>query len=232
MSKKKNNYYVPQFHLRQWSNNKKTIMAYNIAKDIYIKEASIKNQASKNYLYGHNSNFEDVMGKIEAYAKPVYSKIILNKNIDCLNDEELDFVYFFIALCNERSNARANEQSYILTEIMKAKLKIEKANNIPESENISFEDIEKINLHYNNPNLIPVQTIMKYYGLIYDLAPVLIQNKTKYEFLTSDYPTIVYNLFSNVHNLFSGWGMSSGGIIYILPISPKFAIMLCDKRNL
>ena len=95
MSNKKNNHYVPQFHLRQWSSNKKTIMAYNISKDIYIKEASIKNQASKNYLYGHNNNFEDIMGKIETYASPVYTKIILNKSIDCLNDEELDFIYLF-----------------------------------------------------------------------------------------------------------------------------------------
>lgn len=229
MSNNKNNHYVPQFHLRQWSSNQKTIMAYNISKDIYIKEASIKNQASKNYLYGHNNNFEDIMGKIETYASPVYTKIILNKSIDCLNDEELDFIYLFVNLCNERSNARANEQSYILTETAKARLKIEKAHNMPGSENFSFEDIEKLNLHYDNPNLISVQTIMKYYGLTYDLSCVLIHNKTRYEFLTSDYPTIVYNLFSNVHNLFSGWGMSSGGIIYILPISPQFAIMLYDS---
>lgn len=229
MSNKKNNHYVPQFHLRQWSKNKKTIMTYNIAKDIYIKEASIKNQAQKNYLYGRNNNFEDILGKIETYASPVYSKIISNKNIDCLNDEELDFVYFFINLCNERSNARANEQSYILTETAKVALKLEKAHNKPGSEKFSYEDIEKLDLHYDNPNLTAVQNIIKYYGLTYDLSCVLLHNKTKYEFLTSDYPTIVYNLFSNTHNIFTGWGMSSGGIIYILPISPQFAIMLYDS---
>lgn len=229
MSKKKNNHYVPQFHLRKWSKNKKTIMVYNVAKDIYIKEASIKNQASKNYLYGHNNNFEDIMGQIETYANPIYEKIILNQNINCLNDNELDFIYFFVNLCNERSNSRANELSYIVTEIAKVYLKMSKANNAKDTEKITYEDIENLDLHYENPNILPVQTIAKYYGLTYDLACVLIHNKSKYEFLTSDYPTIVYNLFSNVHGLFSGWGMSSGGIIYILPISPRFAIMLYDS---
>lgn len=229
MSSKKNNHYVPQFHLRQWSNNKKTIMTYNITKDIYVKQAAIKNQASKNYLYGHNNNFEDVMGQIESYASPIYSKIIKNENLDCLDENELDFVYFFVNFCNERSNSRANEQSYILTETAKVRLKMLKAHNVPGTEKYTYEDIEKLNLHYDNPNLLSVQTIMKYYGLTYDLDCILIHNKSNYEFLTSDYPTIVYNLFSNVHNLFSGWGMSSGGIIYILPISPKFAIMLYDS---
>lgn len=229
MNKKRNNHYVPQFHLRQWSNNKKTIMTYHIEKDLFIKEASIKNQASKNYLYGHDNKFEDIMGQIETYAGPVYSKIISNQNIHCLNDTELDFIYMFVNLCNERSNSRANEHSQILNETIKAKLRIEKAHNMPGSEKFSYEDIEKLKLDYDNPNLIAVQTIMKYYGLTYDLACTLICNKTRYEFLTSDYPTIVYNLFSNVHNLYSGWGMSSGGIIYILPISPKFAIMLYDS---
>lgn len=43
MNKKKNNHYVPQFHLKQWSNNKKTIMTYNIAKDIYILDEPTSN---------------------------------------------------------------------------------------------------------------------------------------------------------------------------------------------
>ena len=77
--KKKNNHFVPQFHIRQWSSDKKTIMTYNISKDKYIRNASIKNQASKNYLYGHDENFENIMGEIETYASPLYTKIISNK---------------------------------------------------------------------------------------------------------------------------------------------------------
>ena len=229
MNKKKNNHYVPQFHLRQWSKNQKTIMVYNLSKDLYIKNASIKNQASRNYLYGHDNNFEDAMGKIETIAGQLYSKIILNKNLYCLNDEELDFLYFFVNLCNERSFSRAEEQQLIATEVTKLWLKMNKDHNDPRTKDISYKTIENIKINYNNPNLVSVQTILKYYGLTYDLDCVLLYNKSQYELLTSDYPTIVYNLFSNIRNIYSGWGMSSGGIIYILPISPKFAIMLYDS---
>ncbi len=227
--KQKNNHFVPQFHLRQWSFDKKTIMTYNINKDIYVSKASIKNQASKNYLYGHDEKFENIMGEIETFASPLYNKIISNKNMASLNETELDFIYFYVNLCNERSNSRATEQSYVITEIMKTWLKMSKEHNVPEVKDIPLKTIEDLSLQYENPNYISVANIAQYYGLTYDLACVLLYNKTDYEFLTSDYPTIVYNLYSNKHNLFSGWGMCSGGIIYILPINPKFAIMLYDS---
>lgn len=229
MANKKNNHYVPQFHLRQWSENSKTIMTFNIPKEIYVKEASIKHQASKNYLYGYDVNFENTLSSIESYAGIVYQKIIQNKTLLCLNEEEMDFLYLYINLCNERSNSRAEEQSYILTETMKVRLLMQKAHNSPDTKYITNDQIENLKLTYNNPNLLSVQTILKYYPITYDLNCVLLKNNSEHEFLTSDYPTIVYNLFSNKHNLFSGWGMSSGGIIYILPINPKLAIMLYDS---
>lgn len=173
--KRKNNHFVPQFHLRQWSFDRKTIMTYSIAKDIYIKNASIKNQASKNYLYGHDENFENIMGQVEAYASPVYSKIISNRNMSCLSREELDFVYFYVNLCNERSNSRATEQSYVITELMKVWLKMSKEHNVPEVKDIPLKTIEELSLQYENPNYISVANIAQYYGLTYDLACVLLQ---------------------------------------------------------
>lgn len=236
--KKKNNHFVPQFHLRQWSKNKKTIMTYAIKKDIYVPNASIKNQASKNYLYGHNENFENLLCKFEQTASLIYNKIITTATLDCLNDYEYDFIYFYINLCNERTNSRAEESSEFLTELVRTAMKMEKAHNSPLTENITLEQIENAHFSYDNPNFMSVKAIIESYPITFDLDCILVQNTTKNEFLTSDYPTIVYNLFSNKHNIFSGWGMASGGIIYILTINPKFALMLydsvaydCDVKN-
>lgn len=64
--------------------------------------------------------------------------------------------------------------------------------------------------------------------LIEDLKLSLIKNTSDVEFLTSDYPVIRYNLWSIIRKLYSGWGMCNVGLMFFLPISPKFALIAYD----
>jgi len=48
----KNQHYVPQFYLRSFSNDSRSIGLWFASQDRIIMNASISNMASKSYLYG------------------------------------------------------------------------------------------------------------------------------------------------------------------------------------
>jgi hypothetical protein len=65
--KTKNQHYVPQFHLRQWSSDGKLISLYNKYNKKFVdNKAAIKNMASRDYLYDKNGELENLFCKIES----------------------------------------------------------------------------------------------------------------------------------------------------------------------
>ncbi|HEX2983013.1 MAG TPA: DUF4238 domain-containing protein, partial [Ignavibacteriales bacterium] len=63
MAERKNQHFVPQFYLRNFSENKKSLCDYNLSNNKYIKNASIKDMASQNYFYGKDENIEKLLSK-------------------------------------------------------------------------------------------------------------------------------------------------------------------------
>jgi hypothetical protein len=83
-------------------------------------------------------------------------------------------------------------------------------------------------IHLEFPCNQSIEAALNYYPLMMDLNISLIQNVSNVEFITSDYPCIKYNWWSVSRNLYSGWGTSSVGIMYILPICPRLALIAYD----
>ena len=76
--KTKNQHYVPQFHLRQWSSDGRLISLYNKYNKKFVdNKGAIKNMASRDYLYDKNGEVESLFCKIESKLSPLYQKIIL-----------------------------------------------------------------------------------------------------------------------------------------------------------
>lgn len=224
--KKKNQHYVPQFHLRQWSLDGKLVSLYNKKRQLFVdNKASIKNIASENYLYDKDGTMENLFSKLEAYIAPICKKIIESESLENLTYEELDALYFHIIMCNERTAAAGEDHEELIKTIVETSMKMYHAHG--RHLNIDADTIrDKFTVQF--PCNIAIKNAFKYYPLIKDLKISLIKNSSNVEFLTSDYPTIKYNLWSLTRKLYSGWGMSSVGIMYILPISPRFALIAYD----
>ena len=51
-------HYVPQFYLKNFSSNNKSVGIYNFNVNKYISNASIKDNFGKNYFYGDDKRIE------------------------------------------------------------------------------------------------------------------------------------------------------------------------------
>jgi len=72
---------------------------------------------------------------------------------------------------------------------------------------------------------------VKNWYLLSDLHMIMLQNNTRTEFVTSDSPLIPYNLLTATRGFDWGGGMETLGLMYFLPISPKYCFMLYDAST-
>lgn len=223
---KKNQHYVPRFHLRKWSYDGKLISLYNKLNDKFVDaKAPIKNIASKDYMYGKTDVIENKLEKIESKIAPLYEKVIASGTIEDLTPEENILLYLHIILGNERTLATAERYEEFIKSMLYEVLQTGQAHGqYLDIDLKTLKDDIKIKYTYN----ISIKAALQFFPLIFDLKLTLIKNTSDVEFITSDYPTIKYNLWSLKRKLFSGWGLCSAGILFICPISTDYALMAYD----
>ena len=226
--KNKNNHYVPQFHLKKWSTDGKNISLFVKKNNLYINSAPICNQASKNYLYGNDGKLEDLLSKIETRAGYLYDKIIKTETINYLTKPEKEFMYFCMLLNNERSLKRNAdiEKRYLYIYNKIYNLLIE---NVTDFKDDKPEDyIISLDSKGSSLNAKPIKNLFEDFKYVQDLKMILLKNNTNNEFITSDYPTLMYNLYYIIKKIRNGCGYCSSGLIYIMPISTTIALMIYD----
>ena len=194
MPEKKNQHYVPQFYFRFFSNNGKDICIFNINnKEHFV--GPFKNQSSKDYFYIKGRELEDAFEKIEQSQREPLKKLIESKSFKALSKEEYIEILRFIAFQDTRTNYAkrgANETTqHLVREYVKPKMLQDEELN----KKVSKEVITKIDLTYPADHLISIEVGLQSPILISDLIPILLVNKTELEFLFSDNPIVLYNLF-------------------------------------
>lgn len=222
VSNKVSNHYVPQFLLKKFSNNSKSIGMYLNKKKKYIKEASIKEQACRDYLYGDDGKLEDMFMEIEGYAKKVIDNIIKSSTISSLNYEDYHVLLLFMLLSEARNIKAADSMENFMTTTMRIMAKMDKKLDIPD------KVIDKMKITSPIPNLFSITTATELYPILLDLKCTLIINKTDRQFITSDNPFIRYNQMYVIRNYYRGYGLGSMGIQLFFPISPQICICVFD----
>ncbi|MDU1540000.1 MAG: DUF4238 domain-containing protein [Paeniclostridium sordellii] len=220
--KKVSNHYVPQFLLKNFSNNRKSIGTYMWKQKKYIKEASIKKQACKDYLYGKDMYIEDNFMRLEKIWAKIISAIIEQEKIP-LKLESYTYLITFILTCEARNLKSANLANKY-TDLL-AKKFLEK---LPNSE-LTYETINDINVEMEIPNLIPLQAAFLGSPLLVDLKCCLLINKIDRSFITSDSPTVRYNQMYLHRNYDRGYGLYNRGLQIFFPISSKVCICFYDS---
>ena len=223
---KKSNHYVPQFYLKNFSNNKKSIGTYIWKLDKYIKQASIKKQACKDYLYGEDGILENNLMIQEKNWSKIISDVIKKEKIQInpeLNIQSYVDLNVFI-LISEARNLRyadfVNKQvDFMCKKIMR------------EDPNFKLdEDLDDFEIGVKIPNLMTIDASIKHSKTIFDLRRCLLINKTDRHFITSDNPTIKYNQFYLHRNYHCGYGLANVGLQIFFPISSKLCICLYDSQ--
>src|SRR5690606_6295268 len=111
MGKRKNQHFVPQFYLKNFSNNgdEKTINLFNPSKELFVHGAPIRNQSSKNFFYGKDGRVEEGLSQIENILAPKIAEITKTNNLPRKHSDEHISILIFMIL-NDLRNPTHIEQ--------------------------------------------------------------------------------------------------------------------------
>ena len=213
MASNKNQHYVPQCYLKNFSTDesKAAICLYNLDRKKLIKNAPIKSQCSKNYFYGEDLILEKSLQPIESR----FSEIVRNlKSNNCiLKDKDKIFLIEFWLLQRTRTE--------------------EFSKSTAESAEQDIKTLLSINVEMKVKAVVrkAMQSISENRHLIHDLKICILKNNTKTDFITSDHPAVLTNrwYFLNKKVQFRSFGLQSAGGLFILPLTPKILMLAYDK---
>jgi hypothetical protein len=75
MPNNKNQHYVPQLHLKNFSEDRKSIGVYHIPSNRFVRSSPIRHEASEDYFYGKDSSIDERLKKIENAAGKLIKEI-------------------------------------------------------------------------------------------------------------------------------------------------------------
>jgi len=214
MATNKNQHYVPQCYLRQFSveGSRSAINLLNIDRKKFIECASIKSQCSKSYFYGEDLRLEKALQPIEGE----YSSVIklISKQGYRLTDYHRNFLRRFWLLQNMRTEA-ASIRSIQMTD---------------EMGEVVGADARQYRLELKEAVQQSMEMFIEKINIIDDLKICLIKNKSEVDFITSDDPAVLTNRWhiQNKHSKGISFGLGSAGNITLLPLTPRILCLGYD----
>ena len=219
MAEHKNQHYVSQFYLKNFSSDRKSIGALILSSNLFIEKASIKSQCSKSNFY-QDPNYEIALSRLEANTSTIFDKIIKE---DTLSSNEKFIARAFMLLQETRTKHSADimhKGFNLMTSYL-------------ESRGISDEfkpTFEKLKVDSSETIEILKSMFKTNMDNCADLMLKVIINKTRMPFITCDDPLLTYN--KHLERLkHHNYGTCSNGLILLLPISPTFALVLYDANT-
>ena len=209
----KNQHYVPKCYLRRFSSNGKSISLYNLSSNRFIDNAAISKQCSKGYFYGEDLAVERSLGVLEA----AYSKCIgaLERGQDDEFAKNIDVVRIFCLIQYYRTKVALNrslEHLQKMGDIFGENDVFLNIANMSDKEIIS----ESISIAFKSREFIS------------DIDFVIVRNNCKEDFISSDDPCLIINKFYSQNYPKVSFGLSSSGLIFVLPVTPRFCIIFYD----
>lgn len=223
---KKNHHYVPQFYLRNFSDNGKNIGMYRFKGEQYIQNASIKSVAYRKYLYGDDGQLEDILSFYESKWKVIIKKIIDNQSINKILDKsEFSSLLQFISVSHVRTSKLADNYIEFYNTMLNINQQMRKSHGLDGQNDYErhFKKMKEI------PNSLAVTGLLlegKEY--LKNLMPLLLVNKTNYDFITCDNPIVQYNQLYQYRNYNRNYGWGTAGIQVFLILNPKIALCFYD----
>lgn len=207
MATNKNQHFVPRCYLKAFTVDGKNaaINIYNTERKLFIKNAPVKNQCSRDYFYGTDLLLENAIQSIEGNYGVVFNEISRpGYRLSESHQISLKRFWLFQHMRTEAAAIKSVELSESIreyAELSGAEYKIE----IKEAVRIAMRHFAE-EMH-----------------IVDDLKLCILKNKTKIPFITCDDPAVLTNKWwlSDKRTKGRSFGLGSSGIMTILPLSPK-----------
>lgn len=224
MPQNKNQHYIPQFYLRKFSLDGRSISIFNLNRpENVISKASIKGQCSKNYLYGKNEKLEKIIQNFEQEGCEIIRHIEKKLKID---EEQKFKILRYISFQYSRTPSSAEALSEFKDAMINEIVNIpglhgtDEAAEIIKSNQKDFSDLLWENISIG----------AKTFSALIDLDFIVLNNCTKIEFVTSDVALWLHNIWTQDYKGAAGsLGYASKGLIIFFPLNPNLAILFYDS---
>ena len=224
-SQTKNQHYVPQFYLRNFSEDGHGIRTFNLSSGKVIPHAKLKYQCSKDYFYGEDGTLEKALGGMETSFSLTFKKCLELNSKERISDEDFYLLSMFAAVQHMRTKKyldimeQFGKQTYgTLAELY---IKTHKLNLSP--------DQYRIDTDPDFPRYI-LRIGILHQPLLNDLECIILENKTQEDFVLSDNPVILQNPFLEKFVKFNCNGMATRGLQIYFPLSPRRMFCFYDPE--
>ncbi len=221
MPEKKRHHFVPKFYLKRFSKDEKSINIFNIKHKRIILNGSLKAQFFRDYLYGKEPEFENILGSLEGIAAKIFRKISDTAFFPKKDSQEWFNLLLFIVVQNSRTVASIDDKDEMMDKFLKRVM-----SNEPK---FSQYNPDKFKIRMKNSSQMSVSFGAMVMPLATDLSLKILVSPVMNAFFISDNPIVYYNRLLEDDSPHSHCGIASKGLMIFLPITPKVSLCLYDK---
>ncbi len=224
MSKVKKEHYVPQNYLRRFSNSSDRITVYDITKNEYRKNQSIRNIACIKYYYDFNDEEIAVLKKDNDFIQEQFIEKMFANDIESNFKAVIDILVNTIDSKYEEYTLKLNEDFkiniavHIAYQLVRTRCFRENINDI-----IGTWFPFKVDFVHKNL-IIDNEYITKLAQMISNFKWGININRTPVELVISDNPVVLYNMFT-WETFYENPSFNNFNAI-AFPISPKIIITI------
>lgn len=218
MPTNKNQHFVPQFYLRRFSRDKKSVGMLLIKNGNVVETASISDQCSKRWFYGKDEmGIDGLFTSMESVCSGIFERLA-DQGPDALNHTEFEMFLLFLLMQRFRTEGA---RRLGLEQHLEAQKRMRR--DLPEhviSDLDSIEPLDQVSLS---------KMAIRMYPFLYDLGLAILKAPKASEFITSDDPVVLFNGAGEQGRLPNSIGLSNSGLLIGYPLDAQTALLMYDQ---
>ena len=221
MARKKKQHYVPQFYMREFADSNKQFSVLNLKTGKSVERVSYNSQCYKDYYYGSDGIWEELLGEMENRWSEVIRCILSYK---VLTTKDVTLIKQFILYQRQRTYAEGEYLKQSRKETLVEYSKLLYANKGWKFDEKAMQACEE-RAAYDTTLAENLERAMELTKYLEDLETIIITYRTRSELISSDTPVVSINPF---HKFMIGYGCM--GLIMLVPISPHTLVVVYDGK--
>lgn len=227
MAKHRKQHYVPQFYFRLFSEDKHNIHIFNLRKTQTFT-GPFKKCAAENYFYSNETKLEESYSGLESKLSETIKKL-LQSSLSNLTEDEYFLLLMFVLFQHTRTKREQVLVKEFTEKFVEGVVKpMFLASKIFKESGLSKSTVDELKITYPADHLNVILNGLLGVPLIHDLTPVILQNKTKKDFIFSDAPVVFYNMLLKSEKDYGTIGLQNIGLQIFCPLNKDTMLMLYD----
>ncbi len=225
MAQNRNQHFVPQFYLRNFSTDTRSLSVFNLDSRRHFPSASIKGQASRSYFYGKDDRQEDAIRAFENAGAEALREVTKSDRPLAKGSPHALGLVSYVMFQFQRTPAAGREMEELATKAMRRMFEAHpEVRGNPEL----LAELKDVRVQYRTPVLNAIKIGVEKAPLLFDLDSKLLVNRTDLEFVTSDVAVVMHNRWCEGSTGRGTTGFASRGLLILFPVTPTRLLLFYD----